>query len=151
MSVNIGCISATHGIFPDEAVIAKDILIGQAFIRKQLDRLISQFEPIPPRVFGASGTIKAVGKVIGDCAWSRDGYISRDSLDRLFTSISTASHLSELQFDNLSKKRMKVFPGGIILLREIFRSLKIEQMEVSRGALREGVLFDLLAKYKTRN
>jgi len=150
-SVNIGCISATHGIFPDEGVIAEDILAGQTFIAKQLDSVISQFTHIPPRVFGASGTIKAVGKIVGDCAWSRDGYISRDSLDRLFTSISTVTHLSELKFGDLSKKRMKVFPGGIILLREIFRSLKIEQMEVSRGALREGVLFDLLAKYKAHS
>jgi len=151
VSLNIGCISATHDIFPHEVVMAKDILTGQTFIRKQLDNRIPQFTHIPARVFGASGTVKAIGKIVNDCAWSHDGYISRDSLDRLFASISNTSHLSELKFDDLSKKRMKVFPGGIILLREIFRSLKIEQMEISRGALREGVLFDLLAKYKARS
>ncbi len=147
-SIDLGCISVTKGIFPQEVIVSQDILNGQKLIQGQLQDTRTQVEVIPSRVLGASGTIKAIGKIVTSCAWSTDGFITRDSLDRLFASISDATHFKQLKFDDLSKKRLEVFPGGIILLREIFRALGIEKMEVSKGALREGVLFDLLRKHK---
>ena len=47
---------------------------------------------------------------------------------------------------SLSAERRSVLPGGVAVLRASFEQLKIKQMTVSDGALREGLLYDLLGR-----
>jgi exopolyphosphatase/guanosine-5'-triphosphate,3'-diphosphate pyrophosphatase len=46
----------------------------------------------------------------------------------------------------LSEQRKPVFPGGIAILIEIMSALKIDVMRVSDGALREGILYDMVGR-----
>ena len=46
--------------------------------------------------------------------------------------------------EGLKEDRRAVIGGGVSLLRAIFDLLQIDRMEVAQGALRQGVLYDLL-------
>ncbi len=46
----------------------------------------------------------------------------------------------------LDPERLPVFPGGVAIVYATFKSLGIEQMTVSDGALREGLIQDLLGR-----
>ena len=46
----------------------------------------------------------------------------------------------------LKKERAPVFIGGVIVLHAVFEALGISNMMVASGALREGLLYDLLGQ-----
>lgn len=53
-----------------------------------------------------------------------------------------AGDIRELNLKGLSDERLPVFAGGVVVLSAVFEALKIDQMLVSDGSLREGLLYD---------
>jgi exopolyphosphatase/guanosine-5'-triphosphate,3'-diphosphate pyrophosphatase len=96
---------------------------------------------------GASGTIIAVQDVLRALDWSRDA-ITLDGLEQLQRALVRAGHVDRIDLPGLPKQRAPVFPGGVAILAAIFKALGVERMEVSSGALREGLLWDLLGRYQ---
>jgi exopolyphosphatase/guanosine-5'-triphosphate,3'-diphosphate pyrophosphatase len=41
-----------------------------------------------------------------------------------------------------------VFPGGLAILAEVFSVLDIKEMRMAEGAMREGLLYDMLGRYR---
>ena len=70
------------------------------------------------------------------------------ALRRVVDALFKAGHVSQLKLPGLSEKRQAVFPGGVMILLAAFEALGIERMRVSEGALREGVLYDLLGRLR---
>jgi exopolyphosphatase/guanosine-5'-triphosphate,3'-diphosphate pyrophosphatase len=52
----------------------------------------------------------------------------------------------DVMMDGLSEKRGPVLPSGLALLLGIFEALGIDSMHYSTGALREGLLYDMLGR-----
>jgi exopolyphosphatase/guanosine-5'-triphosphate,3'-diphosphate pyrophosphatase len=90
---------------------------------------------------GASGTIKAIGKVSEAMGWSDSGITPR-SLKKIRRAMLEAGHIDKLELKGLSDRRRPVFSGGVMVLSGVFDALGIERMLVSDGALREGLLYD---------
>jgi exopolyphosphatase/guanosine-5'-triphosphate,3'-diphosphate pyrophosphatase len=40
-----------------------------------------------------------------------------------------------------------VFAGGVVILAEVFEALGLEQMSIAEGAMREGLLYDMLGRF----
>ena len=57
-----------------------------------------------------------------------------------------AGSVESLEFTGVNPLRAPVFPGGVAVLSAAFKSLEIERMQVSDGALREGAVYDLLGR-----
>jgi exopolyphosphatase/guanosine-5'-triphosphate,3'-diphosphate pyrophosphatase len=57
-----------------------------------------------------------------------------------------ARHLEAVRLPGLGAERAPVFAGGMAILAEIMSTLKIERLDISSGALREGLLFDMLGR-----
>ncbi len=57
--------------------------------------------------------------------------------------------VGEISFNGLREDRESVLAGGVAILYAIFDSLGISQMNISNGAVREGMLYELVkSKYK---
>jgi exopolyphosphatase / guanosine-5'-triphosphate,3'-diphosphate pyrophosphatase len=95
---------------------------------------------------GASGTIRSVANIAGQCGWSSEGLITREAVDQLRKRMFEFDRIEALDIPGLSSERKLVFPGGLAVLRAAFKALNIERMTVADGALREGVLYDLLGR-----
>jgi exopolyphosphatase/guanosine-5'-triphosphate,3'-diphosphate pyrophosphatase len=53
----------------------------------------------------------------------------------------------ELKLAPLTEDRRPVFPGGIAILAEIVAGLGIKEMRIADGAMREGLLYDMVGRY----
>jgi exopolyphosphatase/guanosine-5'-triphosphate,3'-diphosphate pyrophosphatase len=96
---------------------------------------------------GASGTVNAISQILRANGWS-DGGISLEGLKTLRSAMCYAGSLEQLRLEGLSEQRRPVLAGGLAILMAVFKSLGIEVMTVSDGALREGVLYDLMGRLR---
>jgi exopolyphosphatase/guanosine-5'-triphosphate,3'-diphosphate pyrophosphatase len=55
-----------------------------------------------------------------------------------------AQHIDRIRIDGLKDDRRAVIGGGVSVLRAIFSLLEIKELKPAEGALRHGVLYDLL-------
>lgn len=93
---------------------------------------------------GSSGSIRAVSTILqamGECE-----IISRDNLAMLKQKVLTFNQISSVRFPGLKPDRQAIFPAGLAILMACFDALGIEHMRYSDGALREGVLHDMLGR-----
>lgn len=142
-SLPMGCVSLSRRHFADGQITRK------AFEQAELAAAV-ELEPIAATLrelgwsaaIGASGTIKAVASTIHEMGWERDT-ITGKGLKRLRKSLIDAGHVDKIALSGLKAERHAVFPGGVAVLRAAFDGLGIDQMRVSDGAMREGMLLDL--------
>ena len=95
--------------------------------------------------YGASGTIGAVGDMM-ELAGGTPGLISRDGLDWLMEKLIKAGSADRVRLEGLRDDRKPVIGGGLSVLRAVFDLLDIHEMRVAQGALRHGVLYELLER-----
>lgn len=99
------------------------------------------------RCLGSSGTINAVREVVRAAGWT-DNAITRPAMKKLRRAMIEMGTIDRLRFPGLKSERAPVFPGGLAILRAVFRSLEIDEMQVASGAMREGVLHDLVGRIR---
>ncbi|MDW3095873.1 MAG: Ppx/GppA phosphatase family protein [Gammaproteobacteria bacterium] len=143
-SLFMGCVSMSEQYFPNAKVTRKNF--DQAFMsaKLQLRPIVSSYKRIGWDLeVGTSGTIKAISEI----ASSQLETGNEISLESLFK-VRDLLLAKELDLSNVKKERLPVFPGGLAILLAIFDSLDLNQMNFSDGALREGILFDLLGRLR---
>ncbi len=95
--------------------------------------------------YGSSGTVSAVAAVL-EAAGAAPGCITRDGLDWLLDQLLRARHADRLRLEGLNEERRAVIGGGLSVLRALFDLLDMDCLYVAQGALRQGALYDLLAR-----
>jgi exopolyphosphatase/guanosine-5'-triphosphate,3'-diphosphate pyrophosphatase len=95
--------------------------------------------------YGASGTIGAVGDVLA-LAGGAPGVVTRTGLDWLLERLLKAGNADKLRIEGMREDRKAVIGGGVSVLRAVFDLLEITEMRVAQGALRHGVLYELLER-----
>jgi exopolyphosphatase/guanosine-5'-triphosphate,3'-diphosphate pyrophosphatase len=145
-SLPMGCVSVSTAFF-EKGKLSKDAF-NQAVLLAQC-----RLEPFEQKfqrknwdeALGASGSLRAIDKVLLAKNWSNNG-ITLAGLEQLVAHIGTCSHINQLNLPELDSERLPVFVGGVAIVYATFKSLKITQMTVSDGALREGLIHDLVGR-----
>jgi exopolyphosphatase/guanosine-5'-triphosphate,3'-diphosphate pyrophosphatase len=76
-----------------------------------------------------------------------DGHgLTPEAVERLIARVLEFESIGELSLRGLSERRAQVWPGGLSILVELLEVLRVERLQVSDGALREGLLYDLLGR-----
>lgn len=99
---------------------------------------------------GTSGTNNAIYELVGANDFGGP-YITPDGLDALRAHLLASKHADNIVLHGLDPDRQPVLPGGLAILGSVFRSLRVKSMDRSLGALREGVLFDLMGRMHRRD
>jgi exopolyphosphatase/guanosine-5'-triphosphate,3'-diphosphate pyrophosphatase len=76
-----------------------------------------------------------------------DGAITPAAVDSLLDHAVKVGEISKLRLQGLSEERLPVFVGGLAILVEIFDAFEVKSMRVADGALREGLLYDLVGRF----
>jgi exopolyphosphatase/guanosine-5'-triphosphate,3'-diphosphate pyrophosphatase len=76
-----------------------------------------------------------------------DEGITRQGLEKLRAEMIRVGDVRKLQLLGLKSDRIAVLPGGFAIMNAALNELGIEQMLPALGALREGVLYDLLGRF----
>ena len=144
LSLEMGCVSLTRKYFDNGEITPKRWQRAQIAATETLQQSESNFRTARwEHAVGASGTIRAVDSVIR-MAGGRDDGITRAALNPLIETIVKSGNIERLKIPGLNPERAPVFPGGVAILVALFEVLGLDSMRVSDGALREGLLFDML-------
>lgn len=93
--------------------------------------------------YGASGTVGAIADVLMQYGRPIDT-ITKEGLHWLRDELIRARHVDKLQLLGLKEDRKPVIAGGLTVMIAIFDFLQIETLQVAKGALRHGLLYDML-------
>jgi len=96
-------------------------------------------------VYGASGTVGAVSDVLL-AEGVGGGELTPDGLAGLTRRLIDAGHVDRVLMAGLKDDRRAVIGGGLAILQALCSLLRIERIEPARGALRHGVLYDMLSR-----
>ena len=145
-SLYMGCVSMSHACFSDGVISAAAITRARKAARLELRPVEQRFrDMVWERVAGASGTIRATANVLAAMG-SEQQEITADGLEKLLTLMVRQGHVNKLCLPGLTEERAPVFPGGVAILAEVMQALGIKQMLVAPGALRDGILYDLVGR-----
>jgi exopolyphosphatase/guanosine-5'-triphosphate,3'-diphosphate pyrophosphatase len=145
-SLHMGCVSLSNKFFPNGIISSKKFRQAVLFAERELEPFQYAFSHKRwDEAIGASGTLRAVNKILQASEWSNNG-ITLAGLEKLVDAITKAEHVNDLDLPGLDPERAPVFPGGVAIIYASFLRLGIEQMTISDGALREGLVHDLLGR-----
>lgn len=146
-SLYMGCVSFSLRYFPGGRVDKKGMKEAELAARKELQTIVHAYQATGwQEAVGSSGTAKALSDLIELNGLSAGG-ITAEGLDSLRTLLVRAGDTSRLQLDGLRPDRVPVLPGGLAIMSAVFKEFGLERMTFSEGALRLGVLYDLLGRY----
>ncbi len=148
-SLFMGCVSITRAHLRDGLIREVDLRAAEMRVKMEMEPVVQTYQETGwGHVVGASGSIKAVRDVVIREGWSHDG-ITLDSLRRLRSTLPELGKASVVaQRWELSEQRAAVFSGGAIVLHGVCEALGIEHLQVSDGAMREGVIYDMLGRFR---
>ncbi len=150
-SLYMGCVSFTQRFFPDGRIAKANLKEAELAARNELQTIISGFSPGHWDIaLGSSGTARVLCDILEQNGMSDNG-ITRAGLEQLRTLLLKAGDAEKLGLQGLKSDRTPVLAGGFAIMYAAFCELGIEQMQPALGALREGVLYDLLGRFHDRD
>ena len=143
-SYRVGSVAWSMKYFPDGHFSARAFESAEIAAKAVLDEATNCYSASAWDVaYGSSGTIGAVSDALSAAGWA-PGLVTREGLDWLLDCLVKAQHADRLKIEGMKEDRRAVIGGGVSVLRAVFDLLGITQMHAASGALRHGVLYDLL-------
>ena len=147
-SLNVGCVNVSRRFFPDGQITEAALAEARVAVALEVRSIERSFRDAGwTRAVGSSGTVRATQAVLRAQGWVK-GEITAGGLKKLAAAMVAAGDVRALDLKGLKAERAPVFPGGVAILFALFDRLKIRSLGVSSGAMREGVLYDLLGRIR---
>jgi exopolyphosphatase/guanosine-5'-triphosphate,3'-diphosphate pyrophosphatase len=145
-SLNLGCVSMTERFFPDGRLARESFEKARMAARLELRPIKAFFRDVQDiEAIGTSGTILST-ELVARTLGLTDSGITPGTVDELIEKVLDFDRIAELSLPGLSERRAQVWPGGLSILAELLNALRIDKLQISDGALREGLLYDLLGR-----
>jgi exopolyphosphatase/guanosine-5'-triphosphate,3'-diphosphate pyrophosphatase len=144
-SLYMGCVSYTERFFPGGNITQQAFRAAEIAASLELSPIREQYRGLGwQRATGSSGTALAIFEVLRANRWAEG--ITIEGLTKLRQALLDQGHVNKVSLKGLEADRAAVFPGGVAILRAVFEALSLRSMGVSTGALREGLLYELLGR-----
>lgn len=146
-SLFMGCVSYSQRYFSDGKIGKSSLKQAELAARNELQTIQLEFARGNwEQALGSSGTARVLCDILEQNGYSEGG-ITRAGLEQLRSALLKAGDVNKLELQGLKTDRIPVLPGGFAIMYAAFCELGIEQMQPALGALREGVLYDLLGRF----
>jgi exopolyphosphatase/guanosine-5'-triphosphate,3'-diphosphate pyrophosphatase len=150
-SFKVGCVNASIRFFRDGRIDRSSLKKAQVAAGAELEEAMTAFSSEHwDEAYGSSGTVGAVSDVLRMQGWT-NGAITPDGLQRLRSALLEAGDASRIRLAGIKPDRQPVIAGGVAVLAAVFETLGVRSMLPARGALRLGVLYDLLGRREHRD
>lgn len=142
-SFQVGSVSLSMRYFPDGRFTAAGFRAAQIAAGAELEEALQPFAPGQwIEAMGSSGTVGAVSQLLAANGIT-DGAITPRGLRWCIEACLAAGHQDALDLPGLKPERRAVLGGGLSILYTLALQFGIDALQPARGALRQGVLFDL--------
>lgn len=147
-SLQMGCVSFSKRFFGNGVISQENYTQAYTAARLELMRYEKAICKLGwEQGVGSSGTIRAISLALKAGGQSDDGSITSSGLTWLKRKILKHSKLSELNIDGVKAERQLILPAGLAILEAVFDALGVDSMRHTDGALREGVLYDMIGRH----
>lgn len=149
-SLYMGCVSYSLRFFPDRRIDKKRLREAQVAAAKEIELIAHEYQSLGwKEAVGSSGSARAIADVLELNGLNPNGDtgITREGLARLCDLLIKAGSAEALDLPGVRSDRLPVLPGGVAIMSAIFEELDIDRMTYADGALRLGVLYDLLGRF----
>jgi exopolyphosphatase/guanosine-5'-triphosphate,3'-diphosphate pyrophosphatase len=146
-SLYMGCVGFSLRFFPDGRIDKRSMKEAELAARRELQTIVHAYRDAGwDEAVGSSGTAKAIRDILQLNGFA-DGDITRAGLDQLRGRLTQSGMTGRTGLQGMRADRMPVIPGGVAIMSAVFKEFGLERMTFSEGALRLGVLYDLLGRY----
>ncbi len=148
-SLHLGCVAMTERYFGDGTLSRDAFDRARIAARLELRPIKSFFRGIPEiEAIGTSGTILSTERVARATGIVESAGLTPAAVEALIARVIEFRKIRKLSLPGLSERRAQVWPGGLAILVELLHVLRIPQLQVSDGALREGLLYELIGRLR---
>ena len=145
-SLQVGCIASTRRFFPDGKLSKKRWKDALTEIGVEFQQFAGLYRARGwHEALGSSGTHKAIGDICAAMKLTK-GAITAEALPQLRDRLLQADNISKIDLPTLSNDRRPIIAGGVLVLEAAFEALGLQRLIVSKAAMREGILYDMLGR-----
>ncbi|MBV1931934.1 MAG: Ppx/GppA family phosphatase [Porticoccaceae bacterium] len=145
-SLYMGCVSYREQFFPNGELTVRQF--EKAYQSASLEVLTirnTYRNKGWSEAVGSAGTLNAIARVLGEN--NEQGLISRQGLEDLKATVCSIRSFEGLkEVPGLKSHRRSTFVPGLAICCALFDTLGVEEMRVSSGGLREGMVYDLMGR-----
>ncbi|WNC72652.1 guanosine-5'-triphosphate,3'-diphosphate pyrophosphatase [Thalassotalea psychrophila] len=149
-SLDMGCVTFNSEFFADGALSEHAFAQAVNKARRILAEKSRQYKSIGwDTALGNSGTLQAVAEVL--IAQGKVQKITLENLQDIKQQVIACKNINKLNIQGLEVERKPVFVSGLAILHAIFTEFDIAEVYLAGGAIREGVLYELLPNMRNVN
>ena len=146
VSLYMGCVSWSERFFPGGKITHKHLEKAINAARRELGSVMRDYRRAGwDHALGSSGTVKAIEAVLMHAGLTADG-ITPAGLAELADRLVDFGNSSQIVLPGLPEHRQPVLIGGLAILMAAFRSLRLRSLQWVNGALKEGLLIDMVGR-----
>ncbi len=150
-SLYMGCVGYSMRYFPGGKIDKRSFREAELSARRELQSIAHEYRETGwEMAVGSSGTARALEELLVENGLSEKG-ITRDGLEKLRTIFLRAGSVEAADLYAMRSDRKSVILGGLAIMVAVFHEFGLRHMAFSEGALRLGVLYDLLGRYHSKD
>lgn len=150
-SLPLGCVSYSLRFFPDGKLGKTNFRDAILTARNEIQRITHSYPPQEWQLaVGTSGTARSLRDILELNDWSASD-ITLQGMEKLKAELIKRDNIKYVNLNGLKADRAPVLAGGLAVMIAIFEELSIDKMIVAEGALRDGVLYDLLGRHREKD
>jgi len=142
-SVNMGCVTYNQQFFVGGELSQQNMDNAKSAAKVTLAPILQDYKDVGwNSVLSGSGTIQALAEILR--AGHHPAIVSLPFLNILEKALINSKNIENISITGLTVERQPVFASGLAILIAVFESLDIAELQLSSGALREGLLYEML-------
>lgn len=150
-SLKLGCVTMTSMFFASGSLRASAFRKAETHARAEIEAIAREFgREHWKAAFASSGTALALASLLEENGWSAGG-ITAQGLAQLRRRMIEAGRTDRLAPLGVKPERAPVLAGGFAVMAAAVAELRIARIDPVGGALRLGVLYDLLGRTAQRD
>jgi len=150
-SISMGCVSYSLRFFSGGRLDKSCFKRAELAAANELQPIVDAYRRAGwKHAVASSGTAKSLAAILREAGLVEQG-ISAVALEKVRAQFIRAGEVDKLEVPGLREDRAAIIPGGLAILSAVLAELGVERLDVSDGALRQGVLYDLLGRVRHRD
>lgn len=142
-SFQVGSVSLSMRFFPEGVLTAESFRAAQVAAGAELEEALSLFDRSRwQEALGSSGTVGAVSQLLAANGIT-DGRLTPAALRWCIEQCIAAGHIDRIRLAGIKDERRAVIAGGLCILYTLLTHFDIAALFPAKGALRQGVIYDL--------
>jgi len=143
ISINMGCVSYREKFFSNGFLTESNFTTAISAASNMITPVAEDFLKLGwQSVLGSSGCMQALAEILRDR--QQPIIITTRFMQEIKQELILCKSIDDIQLSGLRDDRKPVLASGLSILIALFNVLKITELTLSTGALREGLLYEML-------